>query len=280
MNDESKDSWSLGTVVVALALVLVAAAAPALVGARPANEIPVSDLPDAGDSLTNASSDAWEQVPAKEIALASAPSGAPNAENTTIESVFVRAAQDDERLFVRLSWADPTPDTELTPGQYETPRLASFGDAAAVQLPANASTHPGIAMGSERTPVNVWYWNAEAGGQELLAAGPGTTTAVEGTVETDATYRDGRWHVVFDRNLGVEETNRTSFEADENVQVALAVWNGSNAERAGQKAVSEWQYFPLGPGPQGPPYETILWTIAGLAVVVVVVVTVIGTRRS
>ncbi len=38
-------------------------------------------------------------------------------------------------------------------------------------------------------------------------------------------------------------------------------WNGSNMERSGTKAVSEWYHFPLGPGPQGPPYESTgpLW---------------------
>lgn len=280
MNGGDEDGWSQVTVLTALTLVTVAALGPPLVDARPANEIPVTELPGTDDSLANPTDDAWGRTPSKTVTLASAPSGAPNAEDTTTESVSVRAAHTDERIFVRLSWEDPSRDGTLTPGRYETPRVNSFADAAAVQLPANASANPGLAMGSERTPVNVWYWNAESGGEELLAGGPGTTTRMQPAVETNATYEDGRWHVVFARNLTADGTNRTAFAMDEDVRVAFGIWNGNNSERAGQKAVSEWQYFPLGPGPQGPPYETILWTIAGLAIVVVIVATVIGVRRS
>lgn len=271
---------SLVAVAVAVALVALAAVAPTLVGARPANEVPVTELQDARASLTDPTGDAWGQTPSKEVSLASAPSGAPNADDTSIEAVSVRAARTDGQLFVRLDWADPSADANLTASRYETPRVNSFGDAAAVQLPGNASAHPGIAMGSEQTPVNVWYWGSTTGGQELLAGGPGTTTQVTPDVASNATYEGGRWHVVFARNATVDRGNRTSFDVNEDVQVAFAVWNGNNSERAGQKAVSDWQYFPLGPGPEGPPYETILWAVAGIAVLVVVVATAVGVRSQ
>ena len=62
--------------------------------------------------------------------------------------------------------------------------------------------------------------------------------------------------------------------------MAFAVWNGSNAERAGRKSVSEWYYFPMSGGPGGPPYQTLLWTVAGLAVVAVTAVTAFGVYRA
>lgn len=280
MSSQDAGLRPLATVAVALSLVTVAAVLPSLIGARPANEVPVTELPDADDSLASPTGDAWGRTPAKGIALASAPSGAPNANETTAESVAVRVATTDERIYVRLTWEDPSADGNLTGDRYATPEVNAFADAAAVQLPANASANPGIAMGSERTPVNVWYWNAQGGGEELLGGGPGTTTRMTPTVETNATYQDGRWHVVFARNHSAEGANRVSLDENQDVRVAFAVWNGNNSERAGQKAVSEWQYLPLGPGPQGPPYETILWTIAGLAIVVVVVATAVGIRRA
>ena len=280
MNDGARYGRSLAPVVAALALVTVAGIVPTLVDARPANEVPVTELDDEEDALADPTGDAWSRTPSKEVALTSAPSGAPNANDTTVESLSVRAAHTDGRLFVRLSWADPSRDDNVTPGPYETPRVNSFADAAAVQLPANESAEPGIAMGSPRTPVNVWYWNGATGTEELLAGGPGTSTPLQPAVETNETYDGDRWHVVFTRNLTVDGANRTAFETDEDVRVAFAVWNGNNSERAGQKAVSEWQYFPLGPGPAGPPYETILWGIAGLAIIVVVVATAIGVRRT
>lgn len=274
------DGRSVGIALAAVALLTAAAVAPALVGARPANEVPVTDLPEAGESLSNPTADAWGQTPAKEIALASAPSSAPNANDTSIEAVSVRAARTDGQLALRLRWADQTPDANLSADRYTTPHVNSFGDAAAIQVPTDASANPGIAMGSTQTPVNVWYWSGPTAGQELIAGGPGTSTVVNQQVSTNATYRDGHWHVTFVRNESVQTANRTDFTANEDVQIAFAVWNGSNAERAGQKAVSEWQYLPFGPGPQGPPYEAILWAVAGLALVVVIVATVIGIRRS
>jgi complex iron-sulfur molybdoenzyme family reductase subunit gamma len=51
-------------------------------------------------------------------------------------------------------------------------------------------------------------------------------------------------------------------------------------ERSGRKSVSEWYHFPLGPGPQGPPYETILWTVAGLAIAGVALVTIEAVRKT
>ena len=63
------------------------------------------------------------------------------------------------------------------------------------------------------------------------------------------------------------------------LDVAFAVWNGSAMERSGRKSVSEWYHYPLGGGPQGPPYESILWTVAGLAIVGVALVTIAAVRN-
>ncbi|WP_123537445.1 ethylbenzene dehydrogenase-related protein [Halosimplex salinum] len=277
------DGPSTRTVLLALAVVTVAAVAPTLVAARPANEIPVEEDPPDAEALAEPAGDAWGRVPAADVALASAESSVPNAEDTSVEAVTVRAAQTDGSLFVRLSWDDATADA-FTPGaENRTPDVTTFWDAAAIQLPANTSAHPGIAMGSDRTMVNVWYWSAPNTSQELLAGGPGTTTPVgDPAVQTSASYEDGTWHVVFERTLQVDDAgeNRTTIEGERDVDVALAVWNGSNAERSGQKAVSEWQYFPLGPGAEGPPYATILWIVAGLAIAVVIVATVLGVQRT
>jgi complex iron-sulfur molybdoenzyme family reductase subunit gamma len=258
--------------IAAVAVVVAAAAAPAAV-ARPANQIPVSDVtPDEDPGRPTGA--AWDHVPAVEVPLSSAPSGLVNASDTSVASVRVQAARTDERFFLRLSWADATADRNVT-----GPRR--FVDAAAVQLPVNTTTRPPISMGNTRKPVNVWYWRGDGRTEELLAGGPGSTTAV-GTPAVNATARhaDGRWTVVFSRRTAAEAANRTSLAVDRDVDVAFAVWNGSRMERSGRKAVSEWYHFPLGPGPQGPPYESILWTVAGLAIAGVTVVTAKAVRAS
>ncbi|MFB6155528.1 MAG: ethylbenzene dehydrogenase-related protein [Haloferacaceae archaeon] len=271
-----------GRLLVAVALVAVAALAPALVAGRPANQVPVETVARSqAESLSRPTGSAWNDTVPVDVPLSSAPSSVPNASETSTEQVKVRAARTEDRLFVRLHWRDATDDGNLSQSPYEAPKVDSFADAAAVQLPVNTSVRPGIAMGSTREMVNVWYWNPDEGSQELLAAGPGTTTRFRNaSVETAAAYRDDQWYVVYSRPLVVDGANRTEIRTENDVSVAFAVWNGSNMERSGRKSVSEWHTFPLGPGPAGPPYEALLWTVAGIAIVVVVVVTAQAVRET
>ncbi|WP_323675995.1 ethylbenzene dehydrogenase-related protein [Halorubellus sp. PRR65] len=259
----------------ALALVLVASAALAapLVDARPAYEIPV-DYQSSASDLDAADGDAWNEVPAAGVPLSSAGAGVPNADDTTVEDARVEVARTNDRLYVRLSWADATRDANDT-------GIREFGDAVAFQVPANESARPPIAMGSTSNMVNVWYWSAAGSTEELLAGGPGSTTAFEASaLASDATHADGRWTVVLSRPLQTDRANATAISTETDVDVALAVWNGSNMERSGQKATSEWYYLALGPDSGGPPYEAILWTVAGLAIVFTTLVTVEGVRRT
>ena len=262
-----------GAVVVACLVVVTTAFGPALVAARPANQIPVASV-SSDDRPQRPANGSWDTVPAVEVPLASAPSGLPNASDTSVESVRVQSARTDERFYLRLSWADGTADRNVS-----GPR--QFVDAAAVQVPVNTSVRPPISMGSTENEVNVWYWRADGETEELLAGGPGTTTGFEqAAVNTSKTYDDGRWTVVMSRAIATDAENRTTLAVDHDVDVAFAVWNGSQMERSGRKSVSEWYHFPLGPGPKGPPYESILWTVAGLAIVGVALVTIQAMRNT
>jgi complex iron-sulfur molybdoenzyme family reductase subunit gamma len=264
---------ALAALLVACLVLLTTALGPTLVSARPANQIPVESVR-AGENPGDPTGEAWDRAPPVEVPLASAPSGLPNASDTSVEELRVQSARTDERLYLRLSWADGTADRNTS-----DPR--EFADAVAVQVPVNESARPPISMGSTRSPVNVWYWRASGGAEELLAGGPGSTTGFDRrAVNASATYADGRWTVVLSRPVASDAPNRTSFAVDRDVDVAFAAWNGSNMERSGRKAVSEWYHFPLGPGPQGPPYESILWGVAGLAIVGVALATIQGVRRS
>ncbi|MFC7045727.1 ethylbenzene dehydrogenase-related protein [Halobacteriaceae archaeon GCM10025711] len=266
------DRSTLG-VALATALVVLAALAPTFVAARPANQIPVETV-SANANMTDPTADEWTQVPTATVPLASAPSTVPNANQTSVESVNVQAARSESRLYLQLSWADDSQNRNAS-----DPR--AFADAVAVQFPVNTSNRPAIAMGSPTNLVNVWYWSADGTGQELLAGGPGTTTDfAQPAVNASQTYRNGRWHVVLARDLQPGGENRTAIPDEQDVDVAFAVWNGQNMERSGQKAVSEWYTFPFGPGPAGPPFETLLWVVAGAAIVFVVGVTITAVRRT
>lgn len=259
-----------------LALVVLAttAVAPTFVDARPAYEIPVSQGVDDDESLERADGETWTDVPAATVPLSSAGANVPSADDTTVERVTVEAVRTDDRLHVRLAWADPSRNVS-------TGEIRAFADAAAVQIPVNTTNRPPIAMGSPDNPVNVWYWSGSNTSEELLAGGAGTTTRfADRDVRTNATYDDGRWQVVFSRSLEGTSANRTSVPTDRDMDIAVAVWEGGNMERSGQKAASEWYYLALGPGPAGPPYEFILWTVAGLGIVMTTLVTVEGIRRT
>ena len=256
-------------------LVASAALAPLIADARPAREIPVEDVE---ESLADPGAEGWSDVPAATVPLASAPSGVPNADDTTVREVEVEAAQTDQRLFVRLRWADPSDDRSAS-----SPR--AFADMAALQFPVNATTQPAIAMGSANNLVNVWQWSATENTQELLAGGPGTTTVFDQpAVNTEATRGtvgdEEGWTVVFTRDLDASVDDRTQLAADADLSVAVGIWNGENSERAGQKAVSEWYYFPFGPDDGGAPFQTILWAVAGVAIALVIAITAISVRRA
>ena len=80
--------------------------------------------------------------------------------------------------------------------------------------------------------------------------------------------------------LPIYRANVTDIDSDEDANAAFAVWEGSNGERSGQKAVSEWYYFSLGQSDGASPYETVLWAVAGIAIVLTTLVTVEGIRRT
>lgn len=242
------------------------------VDARPAHEIPVTERSDA--DLSSPTAQGWSSVPAADVPLSSAPSSVPNAADTSIDQIHVQAVRSDGVFYVRLQWADPSRNVSAG-----SPR--AFSDAVAVQFPANTSSRPPIAMGGTDNRVNVWYWSGATGTQELLAGGAGTTTPFTSpAVDANATYENGTWTVVYSRSVTAEGASRTDLGSADTLDVAFAVWNGGNGERAGQKAVSEWYYFLTGTGPQGPPYQTLLWTVAGVAIVGVVAVTAFGVLRA
>lgn len=268
------DDGGVGPSVLVVSLVVVAAVVPAFVSGQAAYDVPVEYAPGEDDTLADPGSAVWARATTVDVPVTSAPSTVPNADNTSVTQIDVRSVRTDQRLYLRLSWPDESRDANSS-----DPR--EFPDALAVQFPVENDTQPGIAMGSPQNPVNVWYWSADRGGEELLAGGAGSTTRFQTvTTETTATYKNDRWTVVFSRSLEPDGANRTTFPADRDTDLAFAVWDGSNEERSGRKAVSEWYFLALGPGPQGPPYETLLWTIAGVAIVAVTAVTISAVRRT
>lgn len=132
----------------------------------------------------------------------------------------VKAASDGERLYIRVEWADdPKPNHE-------------FQDAVSAIFPTNGS---GVlaTLGNDDKPLALWFWeNGRPGPLNLIASGPGVFRKEDGAgLAASGVLADGRWSVVLSGPAAISAKGK----------VALAVWNGSNDERAGLAAVSrEW----------------------------------------
>ncbi|MFD1643202.1 ethylbenzene dehydrogenase-related protein [Halohasta litorea] len=255
---------------------------PPVVGAQTEPGVPV-EFVETSDGFDSPTGGGWDDVQTSTLPLSSAGADVPSANDVTVEELQVASVRTDERIYVRTSWADPTRDTSDS-------TVREFDDNVAIQLPSDSDEQPPIAMGSSDNPVNVWYWSGSGNSEELLAGGPGSTTPFEESqLRTEQEYADGRWFVVFSRPLdpdssfallpGSDDSSRTTIPRDDaDLDVAVAVWNGSNMEVAGQKSASQWHRLAVSSGP--PAYERFLWVIAGVAIVLTTIVTIEGVRRT
>lgn len=193
----------------------------------------------------------WDQTPGETFDMVPAPVAmvkdlspfmARSTNHGRIKRVTVSARHNGRRLSIRLVWADASPDTDIKD-------LDQFSDGAAVMFPMTKAANA-ITMGDERNPVNAWFWKAGAAEpHDVLAHGFGTSRrrpAKGSGLRSASAYSDGRWHVVFQRSLRPESglAEQVAFKPSTPIGIAVALWEGSNRERAGQKSISgEWTPF-------------------------------------
>jgi hypothetical protein len=104
-------------------------------------------------------------------------------------------------------------------------------------LTAQAAGNP-FAAAQFQTPV-----------EDLNAGGFGSLTAQTATgqnVQGSGRWVDGRWRVIFTRDLTSAEAEDVSFAADKVYAIAFAAWDGANGERNGEKSTSQWLSLQLG----------------------------------
>jgi len=109
--------------------------------------------------------------------------------------------------------------------------------------------------------------NLLAGSFGTLTAGPGPEQMVQGKGE----WHDGKWRVVFARDLQVIG-DYTQFSEGEKTNIAFAVWDGAKSERDGIKSVSTFVTLDVSaeaaqarPGGGFSRQEIGLFVVAGLA---------------
>jgi len=77
--------------------------------------------------------------------------------------------------------------------------------------------------------------------EDLNAEGFGSlTTQAHQDVQGKGNWENDRWAVVFKRSLTNSDQNDTQFKGGK-TPMAIAIWNGQNKERNGQKAITQWQ---------------------------------------
>lgn len=174
---------------------------------------------------------AWQQTAAWEALLHPQVSVPPRLDGHAARPVEVRALAGDDRLAIRLHWADPSADTRHA-GQTNR-----FADKVAIQFPVDAEAASGlpyIGMGEPERPVRIWFWRGEEGVEALRAEGFGSLAPdreMAGEVEVDATHDNDAWTIVF-RGPLPEQVNP--------MPVAVALWEGAAGQRAGEKRLSKW----------------------------------------
>jgi hypothetical protein len=94
--------------------------------------------------------------------------------------------------------------------------------------------------------------------EDLVAGGFGSLTAQAAkgqNVQGFGSWTDGKWRVIFSRDLGSTESEDITFQPGKAYSLAFAVWDGSNEERNGQKSTSQWVTLQLRAGPPAAPAE-------------------------
>ncbi len=171
----------------------------------------------------------WNSVPTVTVPL--------NIQNYSIKQVQLKAIITGKYFFIRLKWFDPTKNDKIY-GQDQ------FYDGCAISFPAKMKKGytPNICMGQIGNEVNIWHWRANMKDHfaaNLIAGGSGTLTEIgDPNLHQISIWKDGYWYVEFYKPLN--DTRSVTFKPNMKYYMAVAIWNGSDHERAMMKSVSNW----------------------------------------
>jgi hypothetical protein len=219
-------------------------AAPASALSPAANlRIHVTAVRDSGQALLEPANAAWQKATPTALLLNRTPRiyRTEPAQERPIPAARVRALRSAGKLYLKLTWSDPTRNAPAAPtargGQPEhlhqqpTAETGTFADAAAVMVPENwtGPDFPSLLMGDKHTPARIYYWNASRGAAELTASGRATPQSTGRTFHHRAAYGEKKW------TLTLEVPDQP-----EGYPVAFAVWDGQYGDRDGLKFFSVW----------------------------------------
>jgi DMSO reductase family type II enzyme heme b subunit len=191
----------------------------------------------------------WASVPLAAVEMAPAPLGLQPTAYVIVSwtdrsygelpGLSMAAVHDGSRIAVWLAWPDATQDD----GKGE-----AFPDGAAITFPVSGDPIL-VQMGSPDAPIHAVQWQARGNAtRSVLMTGIGSSRPGPAVAEAaTGSYADGTWRLVLSRSLEAPEGGAV-LKPGAPSRIGIAVWNGSNQERAGIKAASvDWVDFQLEP---------------------------------
>ena len=179
----------------------------------------------------------WQDIEPVEVHLL--PQSARSPYGNTEKDILVKGVYNDEEVAFLLDFPDPQEDR----------RGPTNPDLCAVLFTPRDASAVAQMMGFANR-ANIWQWRAELDTQRYIrgdmsinaareptAGGPGTQTPMsEQNVVGKGEYSNGRWKVMFKRKLTAEQKEALDFK--EELDIAFAVWEGSQMESSSRKSIS------------------------------------------
>jgi complex iron-sulfur molybdoenzyme family reductase subunit gamma len=117
-----------------------------------------------------------------------------------------------------------------------------YSDSYPDELTKNPIYQPARSLGNPAAAVS------DTPVQNLVAQAFGTLSpAADQVVTGQGVWRDGQWSVVFARRFAGSDVSQAEFAPGVSTNMAVAVWNGSQGERSGQKSVSQFVTLSISP---------------------------------
>ena len=150
--------------------------------------------------------------------------------------VTVKSVHNGNTIFFRYQWADATADTTVDDNNL-------FGDALAMEIPFYGSGTSSLDMGDQGDPVNIMFWRADQPTpHNIVAGGIGTPqhSPDAQNLQRYQNWNNGQWTVIVSRPMTGASSNQRTLVRGGSYSFALANWNGSDKNRDGNKAFSDW----------------------------------------
>ncbi len=152
------------------------------------------------------------------------------------QPITMRAVHNGSEIFFRYEWSDSTSDTSVNDTDV-------FADALAMEIPYGGTGDTSLAMGSQTEPVNIIFWRADLSQPQNIVGGGIGTPQPSPDAQNLQHYQDwanDTWTVIVSRPMAGASDNQVTLESGTSYDVAFANWDGSDLNRDGRKAFTNW----------------------------------------